>query len=66
MATSFQELIDRTVSSLPASECENLSPQVCFICGLHLCNEKGLEIRQGADPKGDFTLLAPRASAAPG
>merc|ERR1719253_2423735 len=44
METSFQTIISRTIDKLPRSECENLSIQVCFICVLHLCNEKGIEI----------------------
>jgi len=51
-ATSFQELVSRTVDRMPKSECENLSIQVCFICALHLCNEKGLEF----DTTGDRPL----------
>jgi len=44
MESSFQGLVTRTLDRLPRSECENLSIQVCFICALHLCNEKGIEI----------------------
>jgi len=44
METSFQGLVTRMIGRLPRSECENLSIQVCFICVLHLCNEKGVEI----------------------
>jgi hypothetical protein len=55
METSFQGLVNRTLSRLPRSECENLSIQVCFICALHLCNEKGVEIKVG-EPLGDFTV----------
>ena len=28
------------VNAMPKDECENLSAAVCFICALHLCNEK--------------------------
>lgn len=56
METSFQELINRMISRLPRSECENLSIQVCFICMLHLCNEKNVEIKLG-ELLGDFTVV---------
>jgi hypothetical protein len=56
METSFQDVIDRMVSRLPRSECDNLSIQVCFICMLHLCNEKGVEIQLG-ELLGDFTVV---------
>jgi hypothetical protein len=55
METSFQGLISRMLDRLPRSECENLSIQVCFICALHLCNEKGIEIKTG-EPLLDFSV----------
>jgi len=55
METSFQGLVSRTIDRLPRSECENLSIQVCFICVLHLCNEKGIEIQTG-EPLRDFLV----------
>jgi len=62
-ATSFQELVHRTVKRMPKSECENLSVQVCFICALHLCNEEGLELKTDAlVPLGDFTVLGPAST----
>ena len=42
--TSFQDLVSRTVGRLPKGETENLSVAVCFICALHLCNEKTLKL----------------------
>ena len=57
---SFQGLIDRTVKRLPRGEVENLSPAVCFICALHLCNEKTLELLPNAsEPLGDFKVVGP-------
>lgn len=57
---SFQGLINRTVQRMPKSECENLSLQVCFICALHLCNEKGLEFKvDPSKPLGDFEVIGP-------
>lgn len=57
---SFQQLINRTVQRMPKSECDNLSIQVCFICALHLCNEKGLELKVDPEkPLGDFSVLGP-------
>jgi hypothetical protein len=56
METSFQGLVNRCLSRLPRSECENLSIQVCFICALHLCNEKGVEIQLGDEALGNFTI----------
>jgi len=57
METSFQGLVSRTLDRLPRSECENLSIQVCFICALHLCNEKGIEIVTDKDkPLLDFAI----------
>lgn len=56
--SSFQNLVQRTVRKMPKSECENLSIQVCFICALHLCNEKGVELK--TDPSlllGDFAVV---------
>merc|ERR1719215_1328386 len=60
MASSFQELVSRTVQKMPVTECDNLSVQVCFICALHLCNEKNLEIEAGGH-LGDFEMIAPQA-----
>jgi len=57
---SFQGLVDRTVKRLPKGEVENLSPAVCFICALHLCNEKTLELVPNAsEPLGDFKVMGP-------
>jgi len=57
---SFQGLVDRTVNRLPRGEVENLSPAVCFICALHLCNEKTLELMPNAsEPLGDFKVVGP-------
>eukprot|EP00913_Durusdinium_trenchii_P006816 g6407.t1 len=54
---SFQEVVSRTVSAMPKGECENLSAAVCFICALHLCNEKNLELKTDpANPLGDFAI----------
>ncbi|CAE7228308.1 ncaph [Symbiodinium natans] len=59
---SFQDLISRTVSAMPKDECENLSAAVCFICALHLCNEKNLELKTDPSrPLGDFAIVAPSA-----
>ncbi|CAK9090391.1 Condensin complex subunit 2 (Barren homolog) (Chromosome assembly protein xCAP-H) (Chromosome-associated protein H) (Non-SMC condensin I complex subunit H) [Durusdinium trenchii] len=56
---SFQEVVSRTVSAMPKGECENLSAAVCFICALHLCNEKNLELKTDpANPLGDFAIVA--------
>eukprot|EP00747_Dinoflagellata_sp_TGD_P065413 gnl/TRDRNA2_/TRDRNA2_154346_c0_seq3.p1 gnl/TRDRNA2_/TRDRNA2_154346_c0~~gnl/TRDRNA2_/TRDRNA2_154346_c0_seq3.p1 ORF type:complete len:788 (+),score=204.71 gnl/TRDRNA2_/TRDRNA2_154346_c0_seq3:90-2366(+) len=54
----FQGLISRTVSRMPASEMENLSVQVAFICALHICNEKGLELDQ-QEKLGRFNMVKP-------
>jgi len=65
-ASSFQGLIRRTVQKMPKSECENLSSQVCFICALHLCNEKNVELK--TDPEnllGDFVVVGPGTAAVP-
>jgi len=57
MESSFQGLVTRTLGRLPKSECENLSVQVCFICVLHLCNEKGIEIQTDPErPLHDFSI----------
>ena len=33
--------------------------KVCFICALHLCNEKNLELKTDpANPLGDFAIVA--------
>lgn len=59
-ASSFQNLVDRTVKRLPRSETENLSVAVCFICALHLCNEKDLELASDlSKPLGDFDVVGP-------
>lgn len=56
---SFQDLVSRTVSAMPKGDCENLSAAVCFICALHLCNEKNLELKTDpANPLGDFAIVA--------
>lgn len=56
MEISFQALVRRCCDKLPKSEMENLSVQVCFICCLHLCNEKGFEIKMG-EPLQDFSVV---------
>eukprot|EP00927_Polykrikos_kofoidii_P077829 TRINITY_DN74737_c0_g1_i1.p1 TRINITY_DN74737_c0_g1~~TRINITY_DN74737_c0_g1_i1.p1 ORF type:complete len:811 (-),score=163.85 TRINITY_DN74737_c0_g1_i1:352-2784(-) len=56
--SSFQNLVNRTVSKMSKNDCENLSIQVCFICALHICNEKGVELK--TDPSqmlGDFAVV---------
>uniref|UniRef100_A0A7S1WEU6 Condensin complex subunit 2 n=1 Tax=Alexandrium catenella TaxID=2925 RepID=A0A7S1WEU6_ALECA len=59
-ASSFQGLVDRTVERLPKGETENLSVAVCFICALHLCNEKTLELEPHTSrPLGDFDVAGP-------
>lgn len=57
---SFQDLVRRTVRRMPKGETENLSVAVCFICALHLCNEKNLEL--APEPTrlgGDFAIVGP-------
>merc|ERR1712217_128691 len=57
-ASSFQGLMDRTVQRLPKVETENLSTAVCFICALHLCNEKDLELApEPTKPLEDFAVV---------
>jgi len=56
MVSSFQTLVNRTVERLPKGETENLSVAVCFICQLHLCNEKGVEL-EVRKPLGDFDVV---------
>lgn len=59
-SSSFQGLVTRIMKRLPAAECENLSSQVCFICALHLCNEKGIELKtKASNPFGDFAVVGP-------
>ena len=56
---SFQDLVQRTVRRMPMTEVENVSVQVCFICTLHLCNEKGLElVTDPGGPLGNFAVTA--------
>jgi len=56
--SSFQDLVTRVVHKMPKSERENLSIQVCFICALHLCNEKGLEFKTDKNNLlGDFAVV---------
>jgi hypothetical protein len=56
--TSFQNLVTRTIHKMPRAECDNLSIQVCFICALHLCNEKGLELKVDPErPLLDFSVV---------
>jgi len=56
--SSFQGLVNRTCKKMPKSEMENLSIQVCFICALHLCNEKGLELQTDpSKPLLDFKVI---------
>jgi hypothetical protein len=57
---SFQNIVTRTIAKMPKGECENLSVAVCFICALHLCNEKDLELEVNSEkPMGDFAVVAP-------
>jgi len=57
---SFQNIVSRTIKKMPKGECENLSVAVCFICALHLCNEKDLELQvDSKKPMGDFAVVAP-------
>jgi len=56
--SSFQGLVDRTLRRLPKAETPNLSVAVCFICALHLCNEKNIELKPDAGrPLGDFAVV---------
>jgi condensin complex subunit 2 len=56
--SSFQGLVNRTCKRMPKTEMENLSIQVCFICALHLCNEKGLELKTDPEkPLLDFKVV---------
>mmetsp|Transcript_33772 Transcript_33772/g.96907 ORF Transcript_33772/g.96907 Transcript_33772/m.96907 type:complete len:765 (+) Transcript_33772:63-2357(+) len=56
--SSFQDLVDRTVRRMPKSETANMSVAVCFICALHLCNEKSLELQVDPNrPLGDFAVV---------
>mmetsp|Transcript_58230 Transcript_58230/g.138695 ORF Transcript_58230/g.138695 Transcript_58230/m.138695 type:complete len:244 (-) Transcript_58230:181-912(-) len=57
IASSFQGLVNKTVDRMPKAECENLSVAVCFICALHLCNEKGLELEVASPAFGDFQVV---------
>merc|ERR1712176_833297 len=58
LKSSFQELVRRTVRRMPKAECENLSVAVCFICALHLCNEKGIELKIDEERTlGDFAVV---------
>lgn len=57
---SFQELVRRTIRRMPKGETDNLSAAVCFICALHLCNEKNLELATDPTrPMGDFAVVGP-------
>lgn len=59
-SASFQSLVNRTVKRMPREDTENLSVAVCFICALHLCNEKGLELKPDPQkPMGDFAVVGP-------
>lgn len=59
MDCSFQELVHRTLRRMPKTETPNLSVAVCFICALHLCNEKGLELEINPNvPFGDFNVVS--------
>jgi len=58
-STSFKKLCTRSVKRMSETECENLSAQVCFICVLHLCNEKGLELKLPSDGSSDFSVVGP-------
>jgi len=63
METSFQGLTTRICNRLPRSEQENLSIQVVFICVLHLCNEKGIELVTDKDkPLHDFLVTGSTAT----
>jgi hypothetical protein len=57
-SSSFQGLVDRCMRRLPKAETPNLSVAVCFICALHLCNEKGIELKPDPGrPLGDFAVV---------
>jgi condensin complex subunit 2 len=55
---TFQQLISGTMNRLPESETPNLSVAVCFVCQLHLCNEKNLEL-EVTDPLRSFQVRMP-------
>ena len=40
---SFQEILGRLHTKVPKDQLEEVSFAYCFICLLHLCNERGLE-----------------------
>merc|ERR1712137_407597 len=54
----YQALLHRLMDRIPEIETENLGVAVCFICILHLCNEKNLELDPGAALE-EFAVLGP-------
>jgi len=41
---NFKKLMESLARSVSEEVKKNISPQVCFVCLLHLANEKGIDI----------------------
>jgi chromatin segregation and condensation protein Rec8/ScpA/Scc1 (kleisin family) len=50
----FQEMLHKLPARMDSKQREQISVPFCFICLLHLCNEKNLELSQQPD---DLTSL---------
>jgi len=56
LCSSFKDLSFRVADRMPKGETENLSVAVSFICALHLCNEKNIEMDSEGCNLGDFNV----------
>lgn len=56
LCSSFKDLSFRVADRMSKGETENLSVAVSFICALHLCNEKNIEMDAEGCNLGDFKV----------
>ena len=55
---SFQDVLGQLHTRVPAEKLPEISFAYCFICLLHLCNERGLEVVGDGDMK-DMRIRLP-------
>lgn len=48
----FSSVVDSLQKVYPSDKLSDLSTSYCFICLLHLCNERGLQIETARSPGG--------------
>jgi len=59
---SFSTVLDKLPSNISQEALPNISVPYCFICLLHLANEKGLNIAQEKNNLTELFISKPRTS----